>query len=113
MKVLFIGGTGIISSACSDLAIERGIDLYMLNRGQSVRPAHPQAHHLFGDIRQPDTLLELLSEHTFDVVVNWVAYIPEPIYLYQLSLRLPDAPRQAAGDRRNPARKSILGILAQ
>jgi nucleoside-diphosphate-sugar epimerase len=79
MKVLFIGGTGIISSACSDLAIERGIDLYMLNRGQSVRPAHPQAHHLFGDIRQPDTLLEMLSEHIFDVVVNWVAFVPQHI----------------------------------
>ena len=36
MKVLFIGGTGIISSACTELAISRqGIDLYLLNRGQS------------------------------------------------------------------------------
>jgi nucleoside-diphosphate-sugar epimerase len=76
MKVLFIGGTGIISSACSDLAIQRGIDLYLLNRGESIRPAHPQARHLFGDIRQPNTIRELLSAHTFDVVVNWVAYIP-------------------------------------
>ena len=74
MKVLFIGGTGIISSACSDLAVERGIDLYLLNRGESFRPAHPQAHHLFGDIRQPETISEILNEHTFDVVVNWVAY---------------------------------------
>ncbi|MEZ4836236.1 MAG: hypothetical protein R2873_30275 [Caldilineaceae bacterium] len=37
MKVLFIGGTGIISSACSRLALQRGIDLYLLNRGQSHR----------------------------------------------------------------------------
>ena len=36
MKVLFIGGTGVISSACSELALARGIDLYLLNRGQSV-----------------------------------------------------------------------------
>ena len=34
MKVLFIGGTGIISSACSELAIQHGIELYMLNRGE-------------------------------------------------------------------------------
>ncbi len=27
MKVLFIGGTGKISSACTRLAIEQGIDL--------------------------------------------------------------------------------------
>lgn len=38
MKVLFIGGTGIISSACSELALERSIDLYLLNRGESPRP---------------------------------------------------------------------------
>ncbi len=34
MKVLFIGGTGNISRASSALAIERGIDLYLLNRGK-------------------------------------------------------------------------------
>ena len=39
MKVLFIGGTGIISSACSALALEQGIELYLLNRGESQRPA--------------------------------------------------------------------------
>ena len=37
MKVLFIGGTGIISSACSQLALDRGMELYLLNRGQSIR----------------------------------------------------------------------------
>lgn len=36
MKVLFIGGTGNISSACSELAVSRGIDLYHLNRGKST-----------------------------------------------------------------------------
>ena len=36
MKVLFIGGTGVISSACSELAVQQGIDLYLLNRGQTV-----------------------------------------------------------------------------
>ena len=33
MKVLFIGGTGNISTACSELALSSGIDLYILNRG--------------------------------------------------------------------------------
>ena len=36
MKVLFIGGTGVISSACSELAVSRGIELYHLNRGESA-----------------------------------------------------------------------------
>ncbi|MGD9047852.1 MAG: NAD-dependent dehydratase, partial [Anaerolineae bacterium] len=37
MRVLFVGGTGVISSACSRLAVSRGIDLYLLNRGQTAR----------------------------------------------------------------------------
>ena len=34
MKVLFVGGTGFISTSVSRQAIARGIDLYLLNRGQ-------------------------------------------------------------------------------
>ena len=53
MKVLFVGGTGIISSACSELAVRNGIDLYLLNRGRSTRPAPNGAITLCADIRQP------------------------------------------------------------
>ncbi len=35
MKVLFIGGTGVLSSVCSELAISRGMELYHLNGGLS------------------------------------------------------------------------------
>ena len=54
VKVLFIGGTGIISSACSALALEKGLDLYLLNRGRSSRPVPEGARVLNGDIRDPD-----------------------------------------------------------
>lgn len=79
MKVLFIGGTGIISSACSDLAIERGIDLYLLNRGQSVRPIPSGANVLHGDIRSPATAASALGDHTFDCVVDWIAFTPQQV----------------------------------
>ena len=36
MRVLFIGGTGIISSACARLAVERGHRAYLLNRGRAT-----------------------------------------------------------------------------
>lgn len=36
MKILFIGGTGVISSACSALALERGLELFLLNRGDWI-----------------------------------------------------------------------------
>lgn len=79
MKVLFIGGTGIISSACSELAIQRGYELYLLNRGQSKRPAPAGARLLPGDIRDPASAQSAIGDLVFDVVVDWVAYMPEQV----------------------------------
>lgn len=78
-KVLFIGGTGIISSACSQLALERGLDLYLLNRGQSIRPAPVGVTVLIGDIRNPESARQALGDHQFDAVVNWIAFTPEHV----------------------------------
>ena len=74
MKVLFIGGTGIISSACSKLAIERGIDLYLLNRGQSLRAVPEGAKVLQGDIRDPASVRAALGNLLFESVVDWNAF---------------------------------------
>lgn len=79
MKVLFIGGTGIISSACSCLALERGIELYLLNRGQSARPAPAGAKIIHGDIRDPQAARAALGDLVFDAVVDWVVYTPEQL----------------------------------
>ena len=80
MKVLFIGGTGTISSACSQLAVERGFDLYLLNRGlTSTRPIPEGAQVLTGDIRNPASVRAAIGEMTFDVVVDWIAYTPDHV----------------------------------
>jgi nucleoside-diphosphate-sugar epimerase len=78
MKVLFIGGTGFISTAVSGLAVERGIELYHLNRGQRKTPL-PGVHNLVADIHQPDSLQAALQGLQFDVVVDWIAFTPEDI----------------------------------
>lgn len=79
MKVLFIGGTGIISSACAELALARGVELTLLNRGQSSRPIPPGAELLRGDIRDKEGVQVLLNGRSFDVVVDWVAFTPAHI----------------------------------
>jgi nucleoside-diphosphate-sugar epimerase len=79
MKVLFIGGTGIISSACVQLAVDRGIDLVLINRGQSTRPLPGGVKILHGDIRDPASVRRLVGTMEFDAVVNWVAYTPDHI----------------------------------
>jgi nucleoside-diphosphate-sugar epimerase len=81
MKVLFIGGTGLISSACSDLAIKRGLDLFILNRGKTTKHPAPQgAKLLLGDVRQDESgVTGLLAGHHFDAVVDWIAFTPADI----------------------------------
>jgi nucleoside-diphosphate-sugar epimerase len=80
LKVLFIGGSGTISSACSRLAVERGVDLYLLNRGStSSRPVPDEATLLRGDIRDPASAKQAVGNHTFDAVVDWVAFTPEHV----------------------------------
>jgi len=79
LKVLFIGGTGIISSACSALALAQGMQLVLLTRGKSSRPIPAGAQVLTGDINDPASAEEALRGHDFDVVLNWVAFTPDQI----------------------------------
>jgi nucleoside-diphosphate-sugar epimerase len=78
MKVLFIGGTGNISASVSRLCVERGIDLYILNRGVRTSSV-PGATMLRGDISQGELLKSLLGKYTWDVVVDWIAYTVEDV----------------------------------
>ncbi|GAA1741707.1 NAD-dependent epimerase/dehydratase family protein [Luedemannella helvata] len=80
VKVLFIGGSGIISSACSLLAVDSGIELYVLNRGTSThRPLPEGAIILRADIRDPGSVRAALGDLEFDSVVDWVAFTPEHV----------------------------------
>lgn len=79
MRVLFIGGTGVISSACSALAVKRGIELTLLNRGASSREVPAGAEVVHGDIRDPESVRTALDRREFDVVVDWVAFTPEHV----------------------------------
>ncbi len=79
MKVLFIGGTGLISEAVSKLVVEKGIELYLFNRGQRTDAIPQGAHVITGDIRDVITTKETLKDYQFDVVVDWVAYTPEQV----------------------------------
>lgn len=78
MKVLYIGGTGNISRASSKRAIEQGIDLYLLNRGTRGVKIEG-AKTIVGDINNIEQMELLLKDHSWDVVVNWIAFSPEDI----------------------------------
>ena len=78
MKVLFIGGSGNISSAVSRLTIQKGFDLYLLNRGKS-KIKITGAKSIIADINNREETVKALKGHTWDVVVNWIAFHPDGI----------------------------------
>lgn len=74
-RVLFIGGTGIISTSSGRRALEQGWDLTLLNRGSSTtRPVPEGAEVLVADIRDPASVKAALGDREFDAVVDFVAF---------------------------------------
>ncbi len=78
LQILFIGGTGNISSACTSLALARGMEVWHLNRGQ--RTSTPDGvRTLTADIRDADQARAVLTGMEWDAVVNFIAFKPEDI----------------------------------
>ncbi len=78
MKVLFIGGTGNISTSSSRLASSLGMDLYLLNRGRNQVDIEG-IKTIQGDITDEKAMADIMKHHSWDVVVNWIAFAPEEI----------------------------------
>lgn len=78
MKVLLIGGTGLISTAVSKKIVENGEELYLLNRGHQNDRAPKNAHLIVGDYHKDD-LKDLFKGMQFDVVVNFIAFTEDDV----------------------------------
>jgi nucleoside-diphosphate-sugar epimerase len=78
MKILFIGGTGIISTASTALAVARGFDVTLLTRGQHAAKLPGGIKTLIGDVNDP-SLPAKLPHEKFDAVVDWIAFTPADI----------------------------------
>lgn len=80
VKALFIGGTGIISSACARRALAAGMELTILNRGStSLREIPDGAEVVHGDIRDPESVRAALGNREFDVVADFVAFTTDHV----------------------------------
>jgi nucleoside-diphosphate-sugar epimerase len=77
MKVLFIGGTGNISTPVSEMAINKGIDLWHLNRGNHTPIVG--VNTIYADYNNYNDLKNALENHHWDVVVNWIAFTPDQV----------------------------------
>lgn len=78
MKILFIGGTGVISTACTALAVARGMDVTLLTRGQHLSGTPAGARTLLADVNDP-ALADKMANATFDAVVDFLAFTPADI----------------------------------
>src|SRR4051812_4705151 len=79
LNVLFIGGTGLISSACVDLATARGMNVTLLNRGRRSVDIPPQAKVIHADIKDEAATATALAGRTWDAVINFIAFTPADI----------------------------------
>ena len=80
LRILFIGGNGIISSASSALAVARGDELTLLNRGRStLRPPLEGVRQLIGDADDAASVTAALGDETFDVVANFRSFSPSQV----------------------------------
>jgi nucleoside-diphosphate-sugar epimerase len=80
LSVLFIGGTGRISTSCVREAVRQGLDVTVLNRGKTAeRTLPPEVELVTGDIGDPRSVRAALGDRTFDAVVNWVNFTVEQV----------------------------------
>lgn len=77
MKVLFVGGTGTLSSDTVKICMDRGLDVYLLNRGHKNNYEGSNVHYLIGDINHYDSAKKALGDECFDVVVDYLVYTLE------------------------------------
>ena len=79
-RVLIVGGNGIISASVSRLAVERGYEVTLLNRGRSTtRPDIEGAEVLIGDADDAASIAAAVGSREFDVVANFRAFVPAQV----------------------------------
>jgi len=74
-EILFVGGSGNISTACSRLAAERGIELVHFTGACAGRLA-ASVRTIHGDLHDRRPWRKALASEAFDVVVNWIVFDP-------------------------------------
>ena len=75
MKVLLVGGTGLISTGIVEHLQKRGADVTLYNRGQ--RGGAGELRVIVGDRNEPAQFEERLQSERFDVVIDMICFTPE------------------------------------
>jgi nucleoside-diphosphate-sugar epimerase len=79
MRVLFIGGTGNISTDCTKEALAQGYQVCHLNRGQRPSEVAADVTTFRADVRNPEQVRQVLADEEFDCVVDFIAFTPDHV----------------------------------
>jgi nucleoside-diphosphate-sugar epimerase len=79
VRLLFLGGTGNISTACVDRAVEEGHHVTVLNRGRSASRVRSRVDVVTGDRGDGSFLRQVAEAARFDAVVDFIAFRPEQV----------------------------------
>jgi nucleoside-diphosphate-sugar epimerase len=74
MRVLFLGGAGMIGSAAAFEAVRQGHELTIVTRGEPRRALPADVRQVRCDVYRTDELRAAVGDSRYDAVVNWVGY---------------------------------------
>jgi len=84
MKILFIGGNGNISWHCATKSQQAGHEVFILNRGATVKTRRPcpiNVKHIYADMRDAASVKNALKGMNFDIVADFICYTPEQAHI--------------------------------
>jgi nucleoside-diphosphate-sugar epimerase len=76
LRILFLGGAGMIGSAAAAEAVAAGHQLTIVTRDEPRRPVPAEAKQLRADVYDAVALADAVGSAEYDAVVNWVGYSP-------------------------------------
>lgn len=79
LRILFLGGTGTISTACVRAAVAAGHDVTVLNRGNRDRELPPSVRRVIGDVRNADDIRAAMGGDRYDVVADFLSFVPQHV----------------------------------
>lgn len=80
MKILFIGGTGTISTAITkQLSKNNQHQLYLINRGNRNKILPDNVTVISGDVNEESIIAETIKDFKFDVVADFIAFTPDQL----------------------------------
>ena len=79
MKVLLIGGTGTISMAITKLLLQKGEEVWLLNRGTRTAELPEGANFITTDIGNEEETAKKLEGMTFDAVCEFIGFVPSQL----------------------------------